>query len=80
MNWTKQRLSRIDELLDRCTGGALVRARDEADVVELLRVNPEQIDSIRQHLGNVHLDYVCMFDQLVKKAREQRDPVKGQTQ
>jgi hypothetical protein len=49
------------------------RARDEADVVELLRVNLDQIDSIRLHLSNVHLDYVGIFDQLVKKAQEQRD-------
>jgi hypothetical protein len=49
------------------------RARDEADVVELLRVNADQIESIRQHLSNVHAVYVSKFDQLVTKAHEQRD-------
>ncbi len=49
------------------------RARDEADVVELLRVNPDQFERLRQHLDSVHPDYVRVFDQLVKKAREQRD-------
>lgn len=49
------------------------RARDEADVVELLRVNADHIDRIRQHLSKVHSDYVSLFDQLVEKAREQRD-------
>ena len=38
------------------------RARDQADVVELLRVNPGQIAGIRQHLSNVHMDYVSKFD------------------
>jgi hypothetical protein len=49
------------------------RARDDADVVELLRVNPGQIDSIRRHLSNVHTDYVGKFDRLVQSAREQED-------
>jgi hypothetical protein len=49
------------------------RARDEADVVELLRANPERVESIRRHLSGVHCDYVSMFDHLAKKAREQQD-------
>jgi hypothetical protein len=49
------------------------RARDEADVVELLRVNEDRIDGIRQHLKNVHPNYLSMFNQLVERAREQRD-------
>jgi hypothetical protein len=49
------------------------RARDESDVVELVRVNPKQIDAIRKHLTTVHADYVRAFDQLVKRAREQGD-------
>ncbi len=47
------------------------RARDESDVVELVRANAERIDEIRQHLASVHADYVSAFDQLVEKAREQ---------
>jgi hypothetical protein len=49
------------------------RARDEADVVELLRANPGEVDTIRQHLATVHADYVKAFDHLVQRAREQRD-------
>jgi hypothetical protein len=49
------------------------RARDEADVVELLRVNPDQVDSIRQHLAQVHPNYVSLFEQQLQRARQQRD-------
>jgi hypothetical protein len=49
------------------------RARDEADVIELIRVNGDQIDDIRQHLAAVHADYVAAFDRLVERAREQQD-------
>jgi hypothetical protein len=49
------------------------RARDEADVVELLRVNQDQIDSIRIHLVSVHGDYAAAFEVLVERARLQRD-------
>ena len=49
------------------------RARDESDVVELVRFNPEQVDAIRRHLSTVHADYVRAFDQLVERAREQGD-------
>lgn len=47
------------------------RARDESDVVELIRANPEQAEALRQHLASVHPDYVRAFDQLLQKAREQ---------
>lgn len=49
------------------------RARDEADVIELLRENVNQVDSIRQHLRGIHPDYVTAFDWLVDRAREQED-------
>ena len=49
------------------------RARDEADVVELIRVNEDQIDGIRNHLSGVHGDYVAAFDLLAERARQQRD-------
>src|SRR5262249_4469220 len=49
------------------------RARDESDVVELIRVNPDQLDSIRRHLAGVHPDYVQAFDRLAERAREQND-------
>ena len=50
---------------------AAARARDEADVVELIRVNPEHLDAIRVHLSGVHSQYLGHFNQLVERAREQ---------
>jgi hypothetical protein len=47
------------------------RARDEGDVVELVRANPDQVANIREHLARVHADYVSAFDRLVQRAREQ---------
>jgi hypothetical protein len=49
------------------------RARDESDVVELLRVNEDQIGTIRQHLAGIHGDYVTSFDLLTERAAQQRD-------
>lgn len=49
------------------------RARDESDVVELVRTNPDQVDKMRQHLTSIHPDYVLAFDRLVERARDQRD-------
>jgi hypothetical protein len=49
------------------------RARDEADVAELIRANPDQVDAIRQHLASVHADYLAAFDLLVQRAHDQRD-------
>jgi hypothetical protein len=47
------------------------RARDKSDLVELVRANPDQVASIREHLACVHADYVSAFDRLVQRAREQ---------
>ncbi len=49
------------------------RVRDEGDIVELLRVNPAQIDAIRNHLGGVDAGYVAEFDRLLERAQEQTD-------
>ena len=49
------------------------RARDESDVVELLRANPDQVETIRKHLGSVHGAYVGCFEELAARAREQTD-------
>jgi hypothetical protein len=48
-------------------------ARDESDVVELIRANPDQVDSIRQSLARIHADYAAAFDLLVQRARDQLD-------
>jgi len=49
------------------------RARDESDVVELIRANPQQVEAIRKHLGGVHGDYLTRFDELAARAEEQTD-------
>lgn len=49
------------------------RARDESDVVELIRTNPDQMPGIREHLAKVHPRYVSQFDILVEKAADQAD-------
>jgi hypothetical protein len=49
------------------------RGRDESDVIELMRANPDQVDAVRRHLASVHADYVVAFDRLLQRAREQQD-------
>jgi hypothetical protein len=49
------------------------RPREDSDVAELLRANPDQAPGIRNHLAAVHQDYVTRFEQLLQRAREQRD-------
>jgi hypothetical protein len=49
------------------------RARDEYDVIELIRANEAQIEPIREHLAAVHADYVAAFNQSVTRAREQEE-------
>jgi hypothetical protein len=51
------------------------RARDESDVVELVRANPDQAGVIRQHLAGVHADYITAFDALAQRAREEETEV-----
>ena len=47
------------------------RARDDADIVELVRANQDQTDLIRLRLERVHADYASKFDKLVERARDQ---------
>jgi hypothetical protein len=49
------------------------RARDEADIVELIRANPNEVASVRSSLAQVHADYLATFDVLVERAHQQRD-------
>ncbi|MDA1055491.1 MAG: hypothetical protein O3C40_34255 [Planctomycetota bacterium] len=50
------------------------RGRDEADVIELIRVNKGRVDDIRRHLETVHPDYVQKFDELLARALEEDAP------
>jgi hypothetical protein len=49
------------------------RQRDLADVVELIAVNPEQTDGVRQHLAGIHPQYVDAFNRAVEQARRQAE-------
>jgi hypothetical protein len=49
------------------------RARDESDIIELVRVAPDRTAEIREHLARIHPEYVRAFDRLVERAREQQD-------
>lgn len=52
---------------------AAARTRDDSDVVELIRANPDQVESLRQHLLNVHPQYAARFDELFAEASEMGD-------
>jgi hypothetical protein len=49
------------------------RVRDQADVIELVRANEDQVEGIRRHLTAIHSDYVVQFERLVEQARKQVD-------
>lgn len=49
------------------------RGRDESDVIELVRANPECVAEVRAHVADVHAQYTESFDRLVQRAREQED-------
>jgi hypothetical protein len=49
------------------------RGRDESDIIELMRANPESAATVRLHLARVHNQYVEAFDRLLERAREQVD-------
>jgi hypothetical protein len=46
------------------------RLRDEADVVELARENPDRLDEVRQHLRQVHAKYADRFEELLEQIDE----------
>jgi hypothetical protein len=49
------------------------RARDEADVVELIGSNSGQVDAILSHLERVHPHYAERFRALAAKARDEAE-------
>ena len=46
------------------------RTRDEADVVELMRTNPEAEETIRKHVSGVHSTYAAALAALIERAKE----------
>jgi hypothetical protein len=51
------------------------RIQDQADVVKLVQANPDQIDTVREHLLGIHADYVSEFNRLVQLAHEEAEGV-----
>jgi len=49
------------------------RLRDEADIVELARENPNRIDEVRRHLKAVHVQYASRFEELLTELDEPAD-------
>jgi hypothetical protein len=49
------------------------RLRDEADVMELIRENPDRIDELRRHLAAVHAQYARRFEELIAQQNEFAD-------
>ena len=49
------------------------RIKDNADIVELIRQNPGKVAEMREHLAQVHADYVAKFDVLAAEAGRQHD-------
>jgi hypothetical protein len=49
------------------------RQRDLADVVELIRSNPDKIAHAREHLARIHASYVSKFDRCTAEAQQQQD-------
>jgi hypothetical protein len=46
---------------------AAARLRDEADVIELARENPDRLDEVRRHLAAAHPQYASRFDELLQQ-------------
>jgi hypothetical protein len=46
------------------------RLRDEADVVELARENPNRVEDVRRHLKAVHSQYAVRFEELLAEIDE----------
>jgi hypothetical protein len=47
------------------------RLKDQADIIELIRANPDQLNSIRGHLNRRCADYASAFDELVERSRRE---------
>ena len=46
------------------------RLRDDADIEELIRENPELVDEVAIHLDKVHPDYARRFAELIQRSKE----------
>ncbi len=49
------------------------RAKDVADIIELIRANRISLKLIVDHLGSVHSDYAVAFEQLIRRSEDETD-------
>jgi hypothetical protein len=47
------------------------RAKDIADMVELIKVHPADLESVFAHLATIHPGYVERFSELIRQANEE---------
>ena len=47
------------------------RAKDIADLVELIKVNPEQLNDLRLQLNRIHPSYSAELEELIQQSREE---------
>lgn len=47
------------------------RAKDNADLVELIKVHPAELNSILEHLATIHPSYPTRFSELIRQAEEE---------
>lgn len=48
------------------------RAKDIADIIELINAHPDQLDALRAALGLIHPSYQERFGELIEQAAEER--------
>ena len=48
------------------------RAKDIADIIELIRHNPDSLQAVHNHLSSIHPSYYTRFQQLVIQAEEEQ--------
>jgi hypothetical protein len=48
------------------------RAKDIADIVELIHQNPQQILSITEYLADIHPEYARRFESLIQQAADEK--------
>jgi len=49
------------------------RAKDTADLIEMIKLHPKRLAELRQHVAKVHPAYAIRFDELVQQAQEEQN-------
>lgn len=53
------------------------RGHEEADVIQLMRVNIHESDTLRKHLVDTHPAYTLKFDHLLERAKAEEELWRG---